>query len=90
MSNTVERLKRVMSYTEIKVAKRLYEELDGKVNGCIVNGKISTKEGISKTLIINAIKLLEVTGILETRSMGMKGTYIRILDQEALQQVANF
>lgn len=77
MNNVVDRLKRVMSYSEVAAFKAVYAE-------------IADKLGITRSVIVNALKLLEVTGVIETRSMGMKGTYIKILDQDTLQAVANF
>ena len=90
MSNVVDRLKRVMSYSEISAFKAIYAEMGQETEVTLVNSKIGDKLGITRSIIVNCLKLLEVAGVLETRSMGMKGTYIKVLDKDALQSIANF
>ena len=90
MSNVVDRLKRVMSYSEIKALKAIYAEMGEETEKILVNSKIGDKLGITKSTIVNGLKLLEVAGVIETRSMGTKGTHIKVLDQEVLNAVASF
>lgn len=90
MNNVVERLNKVMSYSEIQVVKEVIKELGGDVEKPVVNSKLADSVGITKSVLVNALKILEVAGVLETRSMGMKGTYIKVLNQDVLQAVANF
>ena len=89
MNNIVDRLKRVMSYSEVAAFNAVYAEMGEQTEITLVNSKIADKLGITSSFIVNALKLLEVTVVIETRSMGMKGTYIKILDQDTLQAVAN-
>ena len=39
---------------------------------------------------ISVSKLLEVAGFVNTRSLGMKGTYIKVLDYGSLQEISKF
>lgn len=48
--------------------------------GNIVASKIAVKYGLTNSVIVSALKKLESAGILETKSLGMKGTYIKILN----------
>ena len=34
--------------------------------------------GITRSVIVNALRKLESGGIIESRSLGMKGTYIKV------------
>ena len=90
MNNVVERLNRVMSYSEIQVAKEVIKELGEDVEKSIINSKLADSVGVTKSVLVNAIKILEAAGVLETRSMGMKGTYVKVLDQDTLRAVAKF
>lgn len=48
--------------------------------GTIVTSKIAEKYGMTVSLTVNALRKLESAGVVETRSMGMKGTRIKILN----------
>ncbi|MDX5324286.1 MAG: GTP-sensing pleiotropic transcriptional regulator CodY, partial [Exiguobacterium sp.] len=40
--------------------------------------------GITRSVIVNALRKLESAGVIESRSLGMKGTYIKILNDNFL------
>lgn len=90
MNNIVDRLKRVMSYSEVSVIKALTSEIGNDKELSVNSSKLCEKVECTRSIMVNALKLLEVAGVLETRSMGMKGTHIRVLDQDTLQAIANF
>ena len=46
----------------------------------LVASKVADKVGITRSVIVNALRKFESAGIIESRSLGMKGTYIRILN----------
>jgi GTP-sensing transcriptional pleiotropic repressor CodY len=68
-----------LSYSEQAAAKRLFEELDGP-QGLVVTSHIADQMGITRSVIVNALRKLESAGVIETRSLGMKGTFIRVLN----------
>ena len=39
--------------------------------------KIADRVGITRSVIVNALRKLESAGVIESRSLGMKGTYIK-------------
>ena len=41
--------------------------------------KIADRVGITRSVIVNALRKLESAGVIESRSSGMKGTYIKVL-----------
>lgn len=80
-----------LSYSELKAVKAIFNELEGN-EGRLTASTIADKIGITRSVIVNALRKLESAGIIETRSLGMKGTYIKItnplfkdgLDKETL------
>ncbi|MBR6473132.1 MAG: GTP-sensing pleiotropic transcriptional regulator CodY [Firmicutes bacterium] len=46
----------------------------------LVASKVAVQYKLTNSVIVNALKKLESAGILETKSLGMKGTYIRVLN----------
>lgn len=68
---------KTLSYSELKAVKAIFDELDG-LEGRLTASTIADRIGITRSVIVNALRKLESGGIIETRSLGMKGTYIRI------------
>lgn len=68
-----------LSYSELKAVKVIFKEL-GSDEGRLTASTIADKIGITRSVIVNALRKLESAGIIETRSLGMKGTYIRIIN----------
>ncbi|GIP14540.1 GTP-sensing transcriptional pleiotropic repressor CodY [Paenibacillus montaniterrae] len=75
-----------LSYSELEAVEHIFEELEGK-EGLLVASKIADRVGITRSVIVNALRKLESAGVIETRSLGMKGTYIRILKHQLLQEL---
>lgn len=70
-----------LSFSELEAVEHIFEELEGK-EGLLVASKIADRVGITRSVIVNALRKLESAGVIETRSLGMKGTYIRILNDQ--------
>jgi len=75
-----------LSYSEFEAVEAIVEELDGK-EGLLIASKIADKVGITRSVIVNALRKLESAGIIESRSLGMKGTYIKILNEKLLDEL---
>ena len=54
-------------------------ELGGQ-DGIIVTSKLAGRVGITRTVIVNALRKLESAGLIKTRSSGVKGTRIEVLN----------
>ncbi|MFD0869198.1 Vegetative protein 286B [Chlamydia abortus] len=72
-----------LSYSELEAVDHIFEELDGD-EGLLVASKIADRAGITRSVIVNALRKLESAGVIETRSLGMKGTYIKILNDQLI------
>ncbi|MGB4681430.1 MAG: GTP-sensing pleiotropic transcriptional regulator CodY [Firmicutes bacterium] len=68
-----------LSYSEYQAVEKIFEELDGD-RGLLVASKIADKLGITRSVIVNALRKLESAGVIESNSLGMKGTHIRVLN----------
>lgn len=77
-----------LSYSEMEAVDHIIEELKEK-EGLLVASKIADRVGITRSVIVNALRKLESAGVIETRSLGMKGTYIKILNDQLVQSIAN-
>ena len=60
-------------------ARKVHDELDGD-EGILVASKIADRVGITRSVIVNALRKFESAGVIESRSSGMKGTYIKVLN----------
>ena len=68
-----------LSFSEMEAIEHIFEELDGN-EGILVASKIADRVGITHSVIINALRKFESAGIIESRSSGMRGTYIKVLN----------
>lgn len=75
-----------LSYSELEAVEHIFEELNGK-EGLLVASKIADRVGITRSVIVNALRKLESAGVIESRSLGMKGTYIKILNDKLLAEL---
>ena len=66
-----------LSTSEVDAVRYIFEEMTGK-EGILVASKIADRVGITRSVIVNALRKLESAGVIESRSSGMKGTYIKI------------
>ena len=63
-----------------------FEEMDGK-EGILVASKIADRVGITRSVIVNALRKFESAGVIESRSSGMKGTYIKVLNDVVFDEL---
>lgn len=75
-----------LSVSEIVAMKHILSDLNGK-EGVLVASKIADKVGITRSIIVNALRKFESAGIIESRSAGMKGTYIRVLNDAVFDEL---
>lgn len=48
--------------------------------GTVITSRLANEVGITRTVIVNALKKMESAGLIEIRSYGVKGTHIKILN----------
>ena len=78
-----------LSFSELEAITHIFDEMEGK-EGILVASKIADRVGITRSVIVNALRKFESAGVIESRSSGMKGTYIKVLNDvvfEELEQI---
>lgn len=68
-----------LSFSELEAITHIFEELDGN-EGVLVASRVADRVGITRSVIVNALRKFESAGVIESRSSGMKGTYIRVVN----------
>ena len=69
-----------LSFSELEAIIHIFDELGG-TEGILVASKIADRVGITRSVIVNALRKFESAGVIESRSSGMKGTYIKVLNE---------
>ncbi|MCR4608174.1 MAG: GTP-sensing pleiotropic transcriptional regulator CodY [Eubacterium sp.] len=75
-----------LSVSEKDAMVCVFKEMDKK-EGLLVASRVATKYRITRSIIVNALKKLEGAGIIESRSQGMRGTYIRIINDAIFEEL---
>lgn len=75
-----------LSYSELEAMEHIFNELDGP-EGLLVASKIADRVGITRSVIVNALRKFESAGVIESRSLGMKGTHIKILNDKLVEEL---
>lgn len=57
-----------LSYSELEAIEHIFEELNGN-EGLLVASKIADRVGITRSVIVNALRKLESAGVIESRSL---------------------
>ena len=75
-----------LSFSELEAILHIFDELDGD-EGILVASKIADRFGITRSVVVNALRKLESAGVVETRSSGMKGTYIKVVNDFIFDEI---
>ena len=65
-----------LSYSELEAIIHIFDGAEG----ILVASKIADRVGITRSVIVNALRKFESAGVIESRSSGMKGTYIKVIN----------
>ena len=75
-----------LSFSELEAIIHIFDELEGE-EGILVASKIADRVGITRSVIVNALRKFESAGVIESRSSGMKGTYIKVLNDAVFDEL---
>lgn len=75
-----------LSYSEREAIEHIMAELNGN-DGLLVASRIADKVGITRSVIVSALRKFESAGVIESRSLGMKGTYIKVLNEYLFEEL---
>ncbi len=74
---------------EQKAVTCVIHELGGE-NGTLVTSKLAKQYSITRTVIVNALRKLVSAGLIKTKSSGVKGTYIEVLNDIVYTEFDNY
>lgn len=77
-----------LSFSELEAIIHIFDELEGS-EGILVASKIADRVGITRSVIVNALRKFESAGVIESRSSGMKGTYIKVVNDFIFEELVN-
>ncbi|GAA0181761.1 GTP-sensing pleiotropic transcriptional regulator CodY [Clostridium sediminicola] len=72
-----------LSYSEVEAIEHIFNELKGP-EGRLVTSKIARKEGVTRSIIGNALRKCESAGVIKAKSLGAQGTHIKVLNEKLL------
>ena len=75
-----------LSLSETDAIIHIFDELHGQ-EGILVASRVADRIGITRSVIVNALRKFESAGIIESRSSGMKGTYIKVVNPYVEEEI---
>lgn len=75
-----------LSASELQAIKAVFDALDG-TEGILVASRIADNTGITRSVIVNALKKFDSAGVISTKSSGMKGTKIKVLNEAVFDAI---
>lgn len=78
-----------LTFNEIKAIKSIVKSIEGN-DGEVFLNSIATKTFTTPSTVSNALKKLELATLITTKSMGVKGKYIKILNENLREELENF
>lgn len=76
-----------LSFTEREITKVIVNELAGKPEAQFITSSLAKEHKLTRSCFTNTLRLLSCAGILYTRSLGMKGQYVKVINQDALEML---
>lgn len=77
---------RSLSFSELESIRHIMRSLDGD-EGVVVSCMVADNAGVTRSIVVNALRKLCSAGIIESRSLGMKGTFIKVVRREFFDEL---
>ena len=75
-----------LSFSELEAIIHIFDELNG-TEGILVASKVADRVGITRSVIVNALRKFESAGVIESRSSGIKVTYIKVVNDVVFSEL---
>ncbi|MGI6262414.1 MAG: GTP-sensing pleiotropic transcriptional regulator CodY [Succiniclasticum sp.] len=75
-----------LSFSEWEAIVGILTELKSN-EGILIASKVADRLNITRSVIVNAMRKFQSAGLIETKSLGMKGTYIKIRNEYLLDEI---
>jgi len=69
-----------LSKSEKRAVEGIFEEIGDRDEVKLTSSEIADKLSITRSIVVNSLQKLVTASIIEQRSMGMKGTYIKVIN----------
>lgn len=70
-----------LSITEVKALRGVFNHMgEGTMEMILTTSEIADKIGVTRSIVVNGLRKLVSASVIEQRSMGMRGTYIKVLN----------
>lgn len=82
-----------LSYSQLLAAcsiAKLMRFSGGIAEGIFIASSVASLLGVAQSVITAALKKLEAANLVETRSLGMKGTFVRFADKFLYEELMKF
>ena len=78
-----------LSYSERKAAHAILQGLasQGKFEGRLIASRIADEAKITRSVIVNALRKFESAGVIESKSLGMKGAFVRVTNAYLMEKL---
>lgn len=74
---------------ERKAMVLVFHEMEG-LEGILITSRVAKEVGITRTVIVNALRKLESAGLIQKTSSGVKGTRIKVLNDVVFREFRNY
>jgi len=81
--------KEILSLTELSVIEVVFEKINNN-EGTVIASKIADELGLARSVTVNALSKLESANVVKTRSLGVKGTRIKVLNEQFFNALKEF
>ncbi len=75
-----------LSFSELTAVIKIFSDYD-KSNGTIVASQIAQMHNLTRSSIVNAIRKLESAMVIESYSLGVKGTHIKVINNYFIKEI---
>ncbi len=79
----------IMKLKDLSAEHGSYRKDSSECEGVVIASKIADNVGVTRSVIVNALRKLESAGIIESRSLGMKGTFIKVLSPLFVEELSS-
>lgn len=76
-----------LSTSELEAVRHILGEMESE-DAVIVASKVADKFNITRSVIVNALRKLESAGVIESKSSGMRGTYIKVINRYLYDEIS--
>ncbi len=78
-----------LTFSELEATLEVFRALGG-TEGRLIASHLAKDKPITRSAIVNALRKLQSASIVETRSLGAKGTYIKVKNMALLDELNKF